>query len=103
MSKTDCVNCKYFHGYDGVGELWVGCTFGDFKGIRTQCTNFEKKVTTGDLLKKIHSLENENAKFKEENEQLKSRIAIFEEQEDEFEKYTAQTIQNMIANYRDDW
>lgn len=38
-----------------------------------------------------------------ENEQLKSRIAFFEEQEDEFEKYTAQTIQNMIANYRDDY
>lgn len=39
--------------------------------------------------------------LKEENEQLKSRIAFFEEQEDEFEKYTAQTIKNMIADYRE--
>ena len=38
----------------------------------------------------------------DENEQLKSKIAFFEEQEDEFEQYTAQTIQNMIADYRDD-
>ena len=51
----------------------------------------------------LNELGNEIDKLKEENEQLKSRIAIFEEQEDEFEKYTAQTIQNMIANYRDDW
>lgn len=40
-------------------------------------------------------------KLEKENEQLKSRIAFFEEQEDEFEKYTAQTIQNMIADYRE--
>ena len=40
--------------------------------------------------------------LKEENEQLKQRIALFEQQEDEFEEATAQTIQNMIANYRDD-
>ena len=37
----------------------------------------------------------------DENEQLRQRIAFFEKQADEFEKYTAQTIQNMIANYRD--
>ena len=37
----------------------------------------------------------------EENEQLRQRIAFFEKQADEFEQYTAQTIQNMIANYRD--
>ena len=40
--------------------------------------------------------------LKEENEELKQRIALFEQQEDEFEQYTAQTIENMIANYRDD-
>ena len=40
--------------------------------------------------------------LKEENEELKQRIALFEKQEDEFEQYTAQTIENMIANYRDD-
>lgn len=38
----------------------------------------------------------------DENEQLRQRIAFFEKQADEFEQYTAQTIQNMIANYRDD-
>lgn len=47
-------------------------------------------------LKKMGELE-------KENEQLKSRIAFFEEQEDEFEQYTAQTIEDMIAYYRDDW
>lgn len=40
--------------------------------------------------------------LKNENEQLRQRIAFFEKQSDEFEQYTAQTIQNMIANYRDD-
>lgn len=62
---------------------------------------------------KIERLQRENNKLKvhckyevkqlkEENEQLKSRIAFFEEQEDEFERYTAQTIENMISRYRDD-
>lgn len=40
--------------------------------------------------------------LKEENEELKQRITLFEKQEDEFEQYTAQSIENMIANYRDD-
>lgn len=44
----------------------------------------------------------EYGQLKKENEQLKSRIVFFEEQEDEFEKYTAQTIQNMIADYKGD-
>ena len=38
----------------------------------------------------------------DENEQLRQKVAWFEKQEDEFEEATAQTIQNMIANYRDD-
>ena len=60
MSKTDCVNCKYFHGYDGVNELYVSCALhGDFKVKAVKCNSFEKKVTGADLLKKIHSLENE--------------------------------------------
>lgn len=37
----------------------------------------------------------------DENKQLRQRVAFFEKQGDEFEQYTAQTIQNMIANYRD--
>lgn len=40
--------------------------------------------------------------LQEENEELKQRITLFEKQEDEFEQYTAQSIENMIANYRDD-
>ena len=76
--------------------MWVSCHLhGDFKVKKTSCPNFKKKVTKLDLLREIRQL-------KEENEQLRQRIAFFEKQEDEFEQYTAQTIQNMIANYRDD-
>lgn len=53
------------------------------------------------LDKFLYVRECECERLKEKNEQLKSRIAFFEEQEDEFEKYTAQTIQNMIADYRE--
>ena len=64
-NKSVCVDCKYFYGYDGVGELWVGCALhGDFKVKAVNCKDFEKKVTKADLLKKIRKLE-------EENEQLK--------------------------------
>ena len=71
MSKTDCVNCKYFHGFDGVGELWVGCSLhGDFKVSTLKCNSFEKKVTKADLLKKIRELEEENEKLRQQNRKL---------------------------------
>ena len=54
----------------------------------------EQKIAIDELITDYKKLE-------KENEQLKLRIAFFEEQEDEFEKYTAQTIQNMIADYRE--
>ena len=67
MSKTDCVNCKYFHGYDGVGELWIGCSvYGDFKAHHFKCDSFEKKVTKADLLKKIRELEKELEELQKE-------------------------------------
>ena len=61
--------------------------------------------TIGDFREVVDLLNEQQAtitELKEENEQLKQRIALFEQQEDEFEEATAQTIQNMIANYRDD-
>ena len=68
----------------GVLDTVTGRTFNSFEIV--DCLN-EQQVTITAL--------------KEENEQLKSRIAFFEEQEDEFEKYTAQTIKNMIVDYRE--
>ena len=60
----------------------------------------EEKIK--DLNAEIRSLRKWGKFLEKENEQLKQRIAFFEQQEDEFEQYTAQTIQNMIADYRDD-
>ena len=61
----DCSKCRYFYGYDGVGELWTGCSIhGDFKGQKRYCNHFEKKVTKSDLLNKIQSLEKENEQLK---------------------------------------
>lgn len=57
MSENVCVDCKYFMGFDGVGELWTSCSIhGDFKVKTTSCKYFEKKVTKSDLLNKIQSL-----------------------------------------------
>ena len=64
-NKSVCVDCKYFYGYDGVGELWVGCALhGDFKVKAVNCKSFEKKVTEADLLKKIRELEQENEQLR---------------------------------------
>ena len=78
MSKTDCVNCKYFHGYDGVGELWVGCALhGDFKVQAVNCKSFEKKVTKADMVNKIHSLEREVERQRNEIKLLREQISKF--------------------------
>ena len=61
----------------------------------------EQQDTIGEQKIAIDELITDYKKLEKENEQLKLRIAFFEEQEDEFEKYTAQTIQNMIADYRE--
>ena len=118
-----CSNCKnQMTGFDG-GFFGLPCTcecriYSETEN-RKNCSDFEKKIQKSYLLDKIKELEKENEQLKKEykiaidemvtdykklekeNEQLKSRIAFFEEQEDEFEKYTAQTIQNMIADYRE--
>ena len=76
MGKTDCVNCKYFHGYDGVNELYVICALhGDFKVHALTCNSFEKKVTGADLLKKIHSLENEIERQRNEIKLLRKQLS----------------------------
>ena len=56
-------------------------------------THIRSELSAPQLMDKIFEL-------KEENEQLRQKVAFFEEQEDEFEQYTAQTIENMIADYR---
>ena len=67
MSENVCVDCKYFMGFDGVGELWTSCSIhGDFKVKTTSCKYFEKKVTKSDLLNKIQSLEKENEQLRKE-------------------------------------
>ena len=77
MSK--CSECRYFYGYDGVGELWTGCSiYGDFKGTKTNCESFEKKVTNLDLLKKICSLKKENEQLQQEKEKLIAKIDFLE-------------------------
>lgn len=76
MGKTDCVNCKYFYGFDGVGELWVGCSLhGDCKVSTLKCNSFEKKVSKADLLKKIHSLENEIERQRNEIKLLRKQLS----------------------------
>lgn len=54
-----CNDCKHFTGYDGVNELWTGCTYGDFKGNKKVCKNYNKKTTKTDLQNRIKELEKE--------------------------------------------
>lgn len=61
-----------------------------------------KHLYLDEVCEKLNEQQITISALKEENEELKQRIALFEQQEDEFEQYTAQTIENMIANYRDD-
>ena len=76
MSENVCVDCKYFMGFDGVGELWTSCSIhGDFKVKTTSCKYFEKKVTKSDLLNKIQSLEKENEQLKKDVENLQEVVA----------------------------
>lgn len=78
----DCSKCRYFYGYDGVGELWTGCSIhGDFKGKKTHCNHFEKKVTKSDLLNKIQSLENEHERQNNEIRLLRKKIRELRKEE----------------------
>lgn len=86
----DCSKCRYFYGYDGVGELWTGCSIhGDFKGKKTHCNHFEKKVTKSDLLNKIQSLENEHERQNNEIKLLRKKIMEFQEEhaKDDWREY----------------
>lgn len=66
MSENNCRNCRYFNGFDGVGELWTLCSNGDFQGTRNHCEYYEKKVTRVDLLKKLNELQEELELLKEQ-------------------------------------
>lgn len=65
MGKNICNDCKHFTGYDGVNELWTGCTYGDFRGSKKVCENYNKKTTKTDLQNRIKELEKENERLKE--------------------------------------
>ena len=61
-----CINCEYFYGYDGITEIWTGCSLiGEFKGGKKKCHDFKKKITKEDLLKEILKLKEENRLLKE--------------------------------------
>lgn len=76
MSENNCRNCKYFDGFDGVGELWTDCSLlGGFKDSRTNCEHFEKKVTRYDLLNRINELEKENEQLRKQNQYLSKKLA----------------------------
>ena len=77
----DCSKCRYFYGYDGVGELWTGCSIhGDFKGQKRYCNHFEKKVTKSDLLNKIQSLENTILSLENEVTRQNNQIKLLQKQ-----------------------
>lgn len=78
--KSVCRKCKYFNGFDGVGELWTGCHFGDFKGIKTSCNNFEKKITKADLLRRVSELEKENEFLRKEGQRRLREIKLLRKQ-----------------------
>ena len=67
MSGNVCRDCRYFNGFDGVGELWICCELhGDFRVRTTSCNNFEKRITTLDLLRRIRELEKELEQLQKE-------------------------------------
>ena len=83
MTENVCRECRYFYGFDGVGELWTGCHFGDFKGTKTNCENFEKNITKADLLKQISELEREIEQLKK---QVKKQILRIHCQDKEIQR-----------------
>lgn len=92
MSENICNDCKHFTGYDGVNELWTGCTYGDFKGSKNACENYDKKTTKTDLRNRIKELEEEKVelmeecacqyrqiqKLESENDELMKKVFLFE-------------------------
>ena len=66
MTDNVCRDCRFFNGFDGIGELWTLCSNGDFKGTRTHCEYFEKKVTKADLLRRVNKLEKELEELQKE-------------------------------------
>ena len=91
MSEDICNDCKHFTGYDGVNELWTGCTYGDFEGSKKVCENYDKKTTKTDLRNRIKELEEEKIelmeecacqyrqiqKLESENEELMKKVFLF--------------------------
>ena len=83
MTDNVCRECRYFNGFDGVGELWTLCSNGDFKGTKTNCESFEKKITKADLLKQISELEKEIEQLKK---QVKKQILRIHCQDKEIQR-----------------
>ena len=81
-----CNDCKHFTGYDGVNELWTGCTYGDFKGSKKVCKNYNKKTTKTDLQNRIKELEellelseNLNKRYREKLIDMNLKMVIDDE------------------------
>ena len=83
MTDNVCRECRYFNGFDGIGELWTLCSNGDFKGTRTHCEYFEKKITKADLLRQVNELEKEIEQLKK---QLKKQILRIHCQDKEIQR-----------------
>ena len=84
MTGNVCRECRYFNGFDGVGELWITCSIhGDFKVQKTNCEYFEKKITKADLLRKIRELEREIEQLKK---QVKKQILRIHCQDKEIQR-----------------
>ena len=117
--RTQLLICQQSKSDDGRFQVWevppipkgMRITTSDGEMMSEKRFRFEKECTENFLTEKGVFYNNERPmganeiiallnSLSEENEQLKSRIAFFEKQADEFEQYTAQTIQNMIADYR---
>ena len=74
--KNLCTTCTHFQGYDGIGELWTGCSYGDFQGTRINCSKYKKKTTKADLHKKIKELEEDNARLKQRIRDLNNGVGF---------------------------
>lgn len=82
MTKSLCSNCRnQMTGWDGgfFGEpVTCECRIHGVTKGRKSCSNFKKRVTKSDLLKKICSLKKENEQLQQEKEKLIAKIDFLE-------------------------
>lgn len=93
-----CNDCKHFTGYDGVNELWTGCTYGDFKGSKKVCKNYNKKTTKTDLQNRIKELEEEKVELMEDCACQYREIQKLESENDDL-----RTKMKELHDEKEDW